>query len=213
MKPLIDRTNLKPLTIKSGLVVNLDINVAGEPPPKITWFYDGKELTSNDEITIDSSDYKTKFFISKAKRKQSGKYTIVAKNEVGEDTADLEINILGKPGTPKGPLEVSDVHKHGCKLKWKKPDDDGGSPVDYYEIEKLDPLTGQWVPCARSNEPEATITGLQEGKPYKFRVKAVNKEGESEPLETEKSIIAKNPFGNINFLLQNFCMFTIISFV
>lgn len=90
---------------------------------------------------------------------------------------------------------MSDVNKHGCKLKWDKPEDDGGSPVEYYEIEKLDPLTGQWVPCGRSTEPEATITGLQEGKPYKFRVKAVNREGESDDLEADKSIIAKNPFG------------------
>lgn len=106
----------------------------------------------------------------------------------------------GKPGSPEGPLEVSDVTKNGCKLKWKKPEDDGGSPVLCYEIEKLDPLTGQWIPCGKSTEPEANITGLQEGKKYKFRVKAVNKEGESEPLETEKSIIAKNPFGKFFIL-------------
>lgn len=37
--------------------------------------------------------------------------------------------------------------------------------------------------------------GLHEGKEYQFRVKAVNAEGESEPLETESTIIAKNPFG------------------
>jgi len=104
---------------------------------------------------------------------------------------------------------VSDVNKHGCKLRWNKPEDDGGSPVEYYEIEKLDPLTGQWVPCGRSTEPEATITGLQEGKPYKFRVKAVNREGESDDLEADKSIIAKNPFGTYSksgefeFVIQN----------
>lgn len=79
-------------------------------------------------------------------------------------------------------------------MKWEKPDDDGGVPVEYYEIEKLDPLTGQWIPCAKSTEPEVTVTGLQEGKPYKFRVKAVNREGESDDLEADKSIIAKNPF-------------------
>lgn len=195
MKPLIDRTNLKPLTVKAGLSISLDVNIQGEPPPKVTWLYEGKEIESTEELKIDNIDYNTKFFVLRSKRTQSGKYTIIAKNEVGEDQADIEISILGKPGSPKGPLDVSDVTKHGCKLKWKKPDDDGGAPIDHYEIEKLDPLTGQWIPCGRSTEPEANITGLQEGKPYKFRVKAVNKEGESEPLETEKSIIAKNPFG------------------
>lgn len=39
------------------------------------------------------------------------------------------------------------------------------------------------------------VTGLQPGKNYKFRVRAVNKEGESAPLETDKAILAKNPFG------------------
>lgn len=195
VKPLIDRTNLNPLTVKSGLSINLDINIQGEPPPKVTWLFNGKELLSSQEITIDNVDYNTKLFVLRAKRAQSGKYTIIAKNEVGEDQADVEINVQGKPSSPKGPLDVSDVTKHGCKLKWKKPDDDGGTPIDHYEIEKLDPLTGQWIPCGRSTEPEANITGLQEGKPYKFRVKAVNKEGESEPLETERTIIAKNPYG------------------
>lgn len=80
----------------------------------------------------------------RAKRPQSGKYTIVAKNQVGEDKADVDITVLGKPSSPNGPLKVSDVHKHGCKLKWEKPDDDGGAPIDYYQIEKLDPLTGMF---------------------------------------------------------------------
>lgn len=190
--------------MKNGLSISLDVDIKGEPPPTVTWFFNGKEITSTDDVKIDSMDYNTKFFVLKSTRAQTGKYTITAKNSVGEDTADVEITVLGKPGTPKGPLDVSDVNKHGCKLKWKKPDDDGGSPIDHYEIEKLDPLTGQWIPCGRSEEPEATITGLQEGKPYKFRVKAVNKEGESEPLETDKTIIAKNPFGNFYFLQGTF---------
>lgn len=198
MKPLIDRTNLKPLTVKIGLSISLDVDIKGEPPPTVTWLFEGKELVSTDEVKIDNIDYNTKLFVLKAKRVLTGKYTIIAKNSVGEDTADIEITVLGKPGKPKGPLDVSDVTKHGCKLKWKKPEDDGGSPIDFYEIEKLDPLSGQWIPCGKSNEPEANVTGLQEGKPYKFRVKAVNKEGESEPLETEQTIIAKNPFGKLH---------------
>lgn len=41
-----------------------------------------------------------------------------------------------------------------------------------------------------------TVTGLTPKKKYKIRVKAVNKEGESEPLETTDAILAKNPYGN-----------------
>jgi hypothetical protein len=39
------------------------------------------------------------------------------------------------------------------------------------------------------------VDNLEPGQEYKFRVMAVNAEGESEPLEADKSIIAKNPFG------------------
>lgn len=194
LKPLIDRTNLQNVVVKAGLAISLDINIIGEPAPVVTWKFKDAELNSSDTLRIDNIEYNTKLFIMRAKRVQAGKYTIIAKNSVGEDVADFEIAVLGRPGKPKGPLDVSDVTKNGCKLKWKKPEDDGGVPIDYYEIEKLDPFTGQWIPAGKSTEPEATITGLQEGKPYKFRVRAVNKEGESDELETDKPIIAKNPF-------------------
>lgn len=104
----------------------------------------------------------------------------------------------GKPSKPKGPLEVSDVTAEGCKLKWDKPEDDGGEPVQQYVVEKMDTDTGRWVPVMTTKEPEAEVKGLIPGKEYKFRVRAVNPEGESEPLETEQGIIAKNPYGEWN---------------
>lgn len=90
--------------------------------------------------------------------------------------------------------------KNGCKLKWKKPADDGGTPIREYEVEKMDVATGKWVrvgkiPGDRGDEPEMFITGLEPGAEYKFRVTAVNDEGDSEPLTTKGSIIAKNPYG------------------
>lgn len=45
------------------------------------------------------------------------------------------------------------------------------------------------------------VTKLNPGHEYKFRVKAVNRQGQSEPLTTLHSIVAKNPYGN-NFLVN-----------
>lgn len=114
---------------------------------------------------------------------------------------------LAAPGKPKGPLKVSDVTKTGCKVKWEKPEDDGGKPITGYLVEKLDKSTGRWVPVGRSTEPEMEIKGLQDGHEYEFRVKALNEEGESEPLHTDGSIIAKNPYGEkemLSFLIRYF---------
>jgi hypothetical protein len=48
-----------------------------------------------------------------------------------------------------------------------------------------------------------TIDGLTPKKKYKFRVKAVNKEGESEPLETDEPILARNPYGKDKYQHRN----------
>jgi len=55
-----------------------------------------QELKSDDLIRIDNVDYNTKFFILRAKRIHNGKYTIIAKNSVGEDKVDFDITVLGK---------------------------------------------------------------------------------------------------------------------
>lgn len=99
MKPRIDRTNLNPLTVKAGLPVSLDVKVFGEPPAKVTWYFKGEELQNRENLEIINVDYNTKFLMTKSKRAQSGKYVIKAKNEVGEDEAEIEITILGEYGS------------------------------------------------------------------------------------------------------------------
>ena len=104
-------------------------------------------------IQIDSSDYNSKLVIRNVQRDDSGEYTITASNSSGKDSVTVMVNVTDKPSSPQGPLVATDVHKEGCKLKWKRPKDDGGLPLDYYQVEKLDPQTGIWIPCGRSNEP------------------------------------------------------------
>lgn len=67
-------------------------------------------------------------------------------------------------------------------------------PIEAFVVEKFDPETGIWIPCGKSRDPELEVDGLVPGHEYSFRVKAVNKEGESIPLETLSPIIAKDPF-------------------
>ena len=194
LKPHIDRTNLLSLTVRVGQMVSFDVDVTGEPPPKINWIFKGRELFTGNTYLIDNVDYNTKFNLSRATRHESGVYTITAMNSAGADEAQVEITVLSKPSQPNGPLEVFDIYDEGCKLKWKPPDDDGGTPIEYYEIEKLDEETGRWVPCGKTLDTKCEVANLIPGHKYKFRVKAVNKEGESDELETHHSIVAKNPF-------------------
>jgi len=99
-----------------------------------------------------------------------------------------------------GTIEVQDVTKSGCTVHWKPPEDDGGKPITGYIVEKMDSATGRWVVMSRTDPSvnDLSVKGLQEGHNYKFRVKAVNDEGESQPLESEVEIKAKDPYGKIN---------------
>lgn len=135
--------------------------MAGEPPPAITWtIKGGQPLTSNERLKIENEEYKTTFILTKAKRADSAVYTVTAKNASGSDTVDMEVLVLSKPTKPKGPLDVSDVTAEGCHLKWNKPEDDGGEPVDHYVVERMDTETGRWVPVTTSKLPEADVSSM-----------------------------------------------------
>ncbi|CDW52538.1 protein unc g; protein unc f; protein unc d; prot ein unc b; protein unc a [Trichuris trichiura] len=194
LAPMINRDDLPATSVKIGQLIKFNVHIIGEPPPEVLWEKDGKTVTPNAEISIENPDYLSKFFISKAKRSHSGLYKITATNSSGVDCAEVNVIVLGKPTKPNGPLTVSDVYADHMQLSWNAPDDDGGTPIEFYEVEKCDPTTGIWIPCCRATDTTCTVDGLTEGNSYLFRVKAVNAEGESEPLETDGSVKAKNPY-------------------
>uniref|UniRef100_A0A0K0CTJ0 non-specific serine/threonine protein kinase n=1 Tax=Angiostrongylus cantonensis TaxID=6313 RepID=A0A0K0CTJ0_ANGCA len=192
--PVIDRSALMEIKVRAGQEIHLNVPVSGEPPPDITWTFDGSPVESDDRVRVQSEDYKTKFLVKRALRSDTGTYVITAKNVNGTDTAEVKVVVLDHPDAPRGPLDVSNVTKDGCDLSWKEPDDDGGAPVDHYVIEKQDANTGRWTACGESNDTKFHVDDLVQGHEYKFRVKAVNRYGESNPLEANKSIVAKDPF-------------------
>jgi hypothetical protein len=65
--------------------------------------------------------------------------------------------------------------------------------VEKYLIERRTG-TGEWEPAGEvaGDKTEGTVTGLVEGRSYQFRVKAVNKAGDSSPSNPSKTIVAKS---------------------
>lgn len=89
------------------------------------------------------------------------------------------------PGKPKGPLEISNVTENSADLAWKAPDSDGGTSITSYLIEVRPTTRSTWTKAGTVDGATLTFTApdLREGTEYKFRVFAVNAEGQSEPLE------------------------------
>lgn len=196
LAPKIDRTNLADIRIRAGNNFIFDAKIVGEPMPTTKWLMKSKEIKSGENVKVQHSDYFTKISVRSATRSDAGTYIVTAENVNGKDIAEVEVIILDVPSPPGGPLKVSDVHANGCKLAWKPPADDGGNPVEKYVVEKMDEATGRWVPAGETDGPQTSLNvdGLVPGKKYKFRVRAVNKQGKSEPLTTSQAIEAKNPF-------------------
>ena len=154
-------------------------------------------MAEDENCTVTNVDYLTSIEIRNTVRKMTGMYLIRAINEHGKDEAEVEFVVLGPPGPPEGPLEVTGVHKEGCKIKWKPPKDDGGRPIEKYVLEKLDCETGTWSPCGETDgdKLELELNNLETGKKMKFRVKARNEEGESDWLEGPSDpVTIKDPF-------------------
>lgn len=98
MKPRIDRTNLKPITVRAGKAIKYDVDVKGEPPPEITWYHANLPMKTEGNIEIVNVDYNTKLNLSDCVRKNTGVWKIKAVNPHGEDEAEVEITILCKSG-------------------------------------------------------------------------------------------------------------------
>ncbi|XP_026681919.1 twitchin-like [Diaphorina citri] len=103
--------------------------------------------------------------------------------------------LVNKPSPPQGPLDVSDITPESCSLSWKPPLDDGGSPITNYVVEKYESATGFWSKLSSFvRSPAYDVFGLETNRQYRFRVRAENQYGVSEPLELDNSITAKFPF-------------------
>ncbi|VDQ04955.1 unnamed protein product [Trichobilharzia regenti] len=88
-------------------------------------------------------------------------------------------------------MELTSLSAKKCVLEWGEPEDDGGSPIKHYVVEKMDVADGKWKLVKNAKTPKCDVE-LEEGHKYKFRVRAVNNEGESDDLEVEKEILARD---------------------
>jgi len=190
----IDRKAMEDRAVKVNQQLDLSVPVKGEPAPECSWQFNGNDIVSSDNVKVSSGGNSAKLLLIPSKRCHVGKYTLKAKNKWGEDSCDVNVQVYGKPTIPNGPIEVSEVTKRTCHLKWKASDDDGGNPIIQYEVEKMDEATGTWLPAGNTKGTSFDVRNLVEGKSYKFLVRAVNKDGDSPDLETDDFTLAKNAF-------------------
>ena len=68
------------------------------------------------------------------------------------------LTVLSPASPPLGPIKVTDVTQNGCKVAWKAPQDDGGSPLSEYIVETMEPKSGKTEECGKSLAGMMTTT-------------------------------------------------------
>lgn len=107
--------------------------------------------------------------------------------------ADDKYKPPSQPGTP----EIKDVTRNSCVISWTEPSEDGGSPINGYLIEMKRQGRRNWSPVNEFdltlNNTGYTVSKLQDGNEYQFRVLAHNEAGNGAPSTASSKITAKDP--------------------
>lgn len=99
------------------------------------------------------------------------------------------------PGPVKN-LRVVDTADGEVSLAWEEPENDGGSKIIAYVVERRDVKRKTWTLATdRADTPEYCVSGLQKDSMYLFRVCARNRVGSGPTVATEDAVQAKNQFG------------------
>lgn len=109
--------------------------------------------------------------------------------------------LTAKPSPPINP-EAVDKTKNSVDLSWQPPRHDGNGKIIGYLVEYQKVGDEEWkkanLTADSCPETKYKVTGLTEGLTYKFRVKAVNAAGESEPAYVPDPVEVKDRLGESN---------------
>ncbi|NXC21499.1 IGFN1 protein, partial [Corythaeola cristata] len=191
--PQVDKVLLKNLTsvptvAKAGQNVKIKIPFEGRLPIRAMWLKDRMELGNDTRIRVDKADSFTMLSISSSERKDCGDYKVRLKNDSGVLEINLKLVVIDKPQPPVGPIKTVESSANDITIQWKPPKDDGGKPVQSYIVERQQIGKNDWVTLGEAPRSCTTFTTnkVEQDTSYYFRVRAVNAEGTSDPLESDE---------------------------
>ena len=122
---------------KGGTSVEINAEITGHPKPTSKWFFGDKELFSSGDVLIKKDDKGCTLKVSHSTGTNTGKYRLLAENAVGTDEAVFDVLVKDKPSPPRN-LRIKEVDKNHVIITWEEPEQDGGSPITEYVIQKKD---------------------------------------------------------------------------
>uniref|UniRef100_A0A8D3AUK9 Titin n=1 Tax=Scophthalmus maximus TaxID=52904 RepID=A0A8D3AUK9_SCOMX len=178
-----------PVNLKVKEITNQSVTLAWEPPmldggSKIkNYIVEKRESTRKTYAAVVTNCHALSWKIEPLQEGCSYFFRVIAENGHGVGLPAATVDPLKVSEVPQSPknLIVTDQTKLSISLAWEKPEYDGGSRVIQYLLEVQ--LKGQekWSGVNTFKTMEATVSNLNQGEEYLFRVTAINDKGKSDP--------------------------------
>ncbi|KAH8395364.1 hypothetical protein KR222_010923 [Zaprionus bogoriensis] len=188
----LPRTYEDGLIVEAEEVVRLKVGVAGQPSPAITWLHEGEVIVPGDRFEVTNTEKNSLLKIDNVQRADRGEYMVRAWNKLGEDIASFLVTVTARPNAPGAPKLNMSFGK-SATLSWTAPLDDGGCKIGNYIVEYFRIGWNVWLKAATTRALSTTLHDLIEGSEYKFRVKAENPYGLSEPSQESELLFIPDP--------------------
>uniref|UniRef100_A0A8C1Q0I9 Titin n=1 Tax=Cyprinus carpio TaxID=7962 RepID=A0A8C1Q0I9_CYPCA len=183
------------ITSRIGESFEIDVPISGRPAPKVSWKLEEMRLKETDRVSIKTNKNRTTLTVKDCMRGDGGRYFLTLENVTGSKTFTVTVNVIGRPSPPEGPIEISSITSESCVLSWNPPEDDGGTDITNYIIEKRESGCTAWQLINSSvKHTSFHVSHLTKYMQYTFRICAENRFGVSKPTESE-TIVAEHPFG------------------
>ncbi|XP_029907362.1 immunoglobulin-like and fibronectin type III domain-containing protein 1 [Myripristis murdjan] len=177
-----DRKMKSFMVVRAGNSARVNINFEASPIPKITWLKDSMPVSKN--VTVSNSDISSQLIIPSAERTDTGIYTIIVKNLVGQETFSVEIRVTDDP-KPPGPVDLEENVSGTVTISWMPSPDEKRDDRLHYMITKRDSVKRTWqIVADRLFNNKFTAINIMPGRQYHFRVYAKNDMGVSKPSES-----------------------------
>uniref|UniRef100_A0A3P9M7P1 Immunoglobulin like and fibronectin type III domain containing 1, tandem duplicate 1 n=1 Tax=Oryzias latipes TaxID=8090 RepID=A0A3P9M7P1_ORYLA len=175
------------MVVRAGNSARFNINFEASPWPEVIWLKDGAPVSK--KVTVSNAEGNSQLLIASAERSDTGIYTIIVKNIVGQETFSVEIRVTDEP-KPPGPVELDENVPGTVTVSWTASPDEKRDDRLHYMVTKRDSVKRSWHTIAdRIFNNKFTACNILPGREYQFRVYAKNDMGSSKHSESQKWLI------------------------
>ncbi|XP_063235506.1 titin homolog [Bacillus rossius redtenbacheri] len=180
------------LVFEKDEMLRLKVSVAGRPLPRVAWSHEGRPVKFGGRHEVRDTERSSSLRVVDARRSDSGEYKVKATNRLGEDVATFTVTVTDRP-LPPGKPQIAMILGRSLTLSWAEPEDDGGFRIETYIVEYYRLGWNVWLKAATCRQLTTTLGDLIEGSEYRFRVKADNPCGVSDPSPESDVIFIPDP--------------------